>query len=109
MGHHFDSKFAQGRLDHDPAYRKVALSAMCSLACRGPEMSLAKAFGTGYSCKDLPLRSILQDILASCSISQSRVVSLASEIIALAKSHGMDTTQFGGRACASGKTGHVLQ
>jgi len=107
--HRFNSDFAESKRDHHAAFRKVALSTMCSFTAKGPEMCLAKVFTSGYSCKDVPFRGVLENLLQSCGIPSERVVSLADAVVALAERHGLDTSKFGGKACESGKPGHALQ
>mmetsp|Transcript_70747 Transcript_70747/g.183618 ORF Transcript_70747/g.183618 Transcript_70747/m.183618 type:complete len:511 (+) Transcript_70747:39-1571(+) len=103
----FDSEFAGSRRDHDANFRRVALSTMCSLSAKGPEVCLAKAFVSGYSCIDVPFRQILEHLLQSCCFSE--VAKLADGIVSCAERHGLDTSAFGGRACKGGRPGHALQ
>lgn len=105
----FKSEFAHDKRDHHPSFRKVALSVMCSLASTGPEACTAMVFIAGYSCKDLNFRSVLENLLESCYVPKPKVKKLADDIIALSEKHGLDVSQFGGKACKSGKAGHLLQ
>jgi len=105
----FHSEFAECSRDHSANFRKVALSCMCSLSAKGPELCLAKAFSAGYSCKDVRYRHILEHLLETCCFPEARVEELADDIIALAERHGLDASLFGGQACESGKAGHALQ
>lgn len=105
----FSKDFAQSMQDHHPNFRKVAISAMCSLASLGPEACVAMVFVAGYSCKDLSFRSVLENLLRSCYVPKLKVKALAERIIALAEKHGLDVSQFGGKACQSGRAGHLLQ
>jgi len=107
--HRFNSDFVENKRDHNAAFRKVALSTMCSLTAKGPEMCLAKVFTSGYSCKDVRFRSLLESLLEACCIPHDRAASLTDAIVALAEKHGLDTSQFGGKACESGKAGHAVQ
>lgn len=105
----FDSDFATNKRDHHPSYRKVGLSVMCSLIATGPEASPPAVFISGYSCRDLSFRGVLENILESCYVPRGKVKKLADEIIKLSEVHGLDVTQFGGKPCKSGRAGHILQ
>jgi len=105
----FDSEFVDQHRDHNPGFRKVGISAMCSLMSTGPEVCVAKVFNAGYSCKDMSFQDVLKNLLKSLYVPRYKVGRVASKIIKLAEQHGLDASQFGGRACASGKAGHLLQ
>lgn len=105
----FNQEFATNRRDHHPSFRKVAVSAMCSLASTGPEACVAMVFIAGYSCKDLSFKKVLENLLESCYVPKHKVRELAEKIIALSEAHGLDVSQFGGKPCESGKAGHLLQ
>lgn len=105
----FNEEFAHNKRDHHPSFRRVALSVMCSLASTGPEACVAMVFIAGYSCKDLSFRRMLENLLESCYVPRPKVKKLADDIIALSEKHGLDVSQFGGKACKSGKAGHLLQ
>jgi len=105
----YDTELANAKKDHDPRYRQVAVSVMCSLASTGPEACIPMVFVQGYSCKDLAFKSVLENLLASCYVPKAKVKSLASAIIELSEKHGLDVSQFGGKPCESGKAGHLLQ
>lgn len=105
----FKKDFAVNKRDHHPSFRRVAVSAMCSLASTGPEACTAMVFIAGYSCKDLSFRSVLENLLESCYVPKPKVKELADKIIALSEKHGLDVSQFGGKACQSGKAGHLMQ
>lgn len=105
----FESKFALDKRDHHPEYRKVAIAVMCSLVSLGPEVSTPLIFLKGYSEHDLSFRRVLENLLKSCYVPQSRIKKLADDVIALSEKHGLDVSQFGGRPCKSGKSGHLLQ
>jgi len=105
----FEKEFATNKRDHHPSFRRVAVSAMCSLSSTGPEACTAMVFIAGYSCKDLSFRSVLENLLESCYVPKAKVKELASKIVALSEKHGLDVSQFGGKACESGKAGHLLQ
>merc|ERR1712232_525965 len=53
--------------------------------------------------------SILEKLLESCYVPLDKVKSLADKIIALSEKHGLDVSKFGGKACHSGRPGHLLQ
>eukprot|EP00440_Ansanella_granifera_P023763 gb/GFBE01025808.1/.p1 GENE.gb/GFBE01025808.1/~~gb/GFBE01025808.1/.p1 ORF type:complete len:497 (+),score=116.03 gb/GFBE01025808.1/:1-1491(+) len=105
----FNSEFATNKRDHHPDFRRVGLSVMCSLASTGPEACVAMVFIAGYSCKDLSFRGVLENLLESCYVPKAKVKKLADEIIAMSEKHGLDVSQFGGKACQSGKAGHLMQ
>lgn len=104
----FDAE-APGKADHHPLFRKVAISAMCSLMSSGPEVCIAKTFGKGYSCKGLPYLNLLETVLQACGVNSSKVAGLASDIIKLSEGHGLDASMYGGKPVESGKSGHLLQ
>mmetsp|Transcript_80994 Transcript_80994/g.203868 ORF Transcript_80994/g.203868 Transcript_80994/m.203868 type:complete len:499 (-) Transcript_80994:76-1572(-) len=105
----FQKEFATNKRDHHPSFRRVAVSVMCSLSSTGPEACTAMVFIAGYSCKDLSFRSVLENLLESCYVPKPKVKELAENIIKLSEKHGLDVSQFGGKACQSGKAGHLLQ
>lgn len=105
----YNEDFAQNKRDHHPDFRRVGLSGMCSLASTGPEACVAMVFIAGYSCKDLAFRQVLENLLENCYVPKPKVTKLADEIIAMSEKHGLDVSQFGGKACKSGKPGHLLQ
>mmetsp|Transcript_69292 Transcript_69292/g.129406 ORF Transcript_69292/g.129406 Transcript_69292/m.129406 type:complete len:575 (-) Transcript_69292:52-1776(-) len=105
----FNDKWASNNRDHDPGYRTVAVSVMCSLYAKGPEASPPVVFTEGYSCKDLSFRKVLDKLLESCYVPKGKIKSVGDSVIRLAETHGLDVSQFGGKACKSGKPGHLLQ
>lgn len=107
--HRFQTKFAESKRDHHPDFRRVGLSVMCSLASTGPEACTAMVFVSGYSCKDLSFKGVLENLLESCYVPKKKVKQLANEIIAMSEKHGLDVSQFGGKPCQSGKAGHLMQ
>ena len=65
----------------------------------------------GYSCKDLSFRSVSgplkgsetatqvrENLRESCYVPRAKVRKLADEIIAMSEKHGLDVSQFGGKA-----------
>lgn len=105
----FNEEFAENKRDHHPDFRRVGLSVMCSLASTGPEACVAMVFIAGYSCKDLSFRGVLENLLENCYVPRAKVRNLANEIITMSEKHGLDVSQFGGKACQSGKAGHLMQ
>eukprot|EP00929_Paragymnodinium_shiwhaense_P109021 TRINITY_DN75387_c0_g1_i1.p1 TRINITY_DN75387_c0_g1~~TRINITY_DN75387_c0_g1_i1.p1 ORF type:complete len:530 (-),score=103.09 TRINITY_DN75387_c0_g1_i1:237-1826(-) len=105
----FNKDMALAKKDHDPRYRAVGLSAMLSMVATGPECCIPMVFVGGYSCKDVTFRGVLENVLESCYVPKAKVKALADQIIALSEKHGLDVSQFGGKACKSGKPGHLLQ
>jgi len=109
LAERFAAEFAGAGRDHHPTYRKVCLSAMCSLMAIGPETCPTTAFTSGYSEKDVHFRGVLEGVLEACYVPRAEVRSLADSVILTCETHGLDVTQFGGRPCESGRTGHLLQ
>ncbi|CAK0828952.1 unnamed protein product [Prorocentrum cordatum] len=105
----FREKFSKDRMDHHPEYRAVAISTMCSLVALGPEVSTPTAFLAGFSQEDLSFTDALMKSLASCYIPQAKIKRLAVDIVRLSEEYGLDVSKYGGKACASGKAGHLLQ
>lgn len=106
--HHFNTRFKEGPLkDHEPEFRKVALSVMCSLVCTGPELAVVKGFKAGYSCRDVPFRTVLRKLLTCCYIPDEQVDALTDNIIEVAAKHGLSVSRFGGQTCHT--SGHLLQ
>mmetsp|Transcript_45036 Transcript_45036/g.104320 ORF Transcript_45036/g.104320 Transcript_45036/m.104320 type:complete len:558 (+) Transcript_45036:167-1840(+) len=105
----FNSKWISNNRDHDPGYRTVAVSVMCSLVAKGPEASPPVVFTEGYSCKDLSFRKVLDKLLESCYVPKGKIKAVGDSVVKLAETHGLDVSQFGGKACKSGKPGHLLQ
>ena len=53
--------------DHNEDFRRIGISAMCSLLARGPECCMQKAFYCGYSCKGVAFRQVIEhEIEESC-------------------------------------------
>jgi len=105
----FHREYAHGKKDHDREYRRVAISAMCSLVALGPEASTPVVFLAGYSERDVSFKGVLENLLESCYVPRRKIGKLAADVIALSEKHGLDVSQFGGRPCESGKAGHLLQ
>jgi len=105
----FKNHFASHKRDHNPGFRKVGISAMCSLACTGPEACVARVFISGYSCKDISWRNVLENVLRSCHVPAEKVQRLADKIVLLAEKHGLDVSSFGGKPCQSQQAGHLMQ
>eukprot|EP00928_Gymnodinium_smaydae_P004328 TRINITY_DN11484_c0_g6_i1.p1 TRINITY_DN11484_c0_g6~~TRINITY_DN11484_c0_g6_i1.p1 ORF type:complete len:476 (+),score=75.33 TRINITY_DN11484_c0_g6_i1:84-1511(+) len=105
----FNKELAGGKRDHDPRYRAVGLSVMCSLVSTGPEACIPMVFVAGYSCKDLSFINVLENLLVSCYVPKKKARALADRIVDLSEEHGLDVTQFGGKPCKSGQAGHLLQ
>uniref|UniRef100_A0A7S2L2E3 Uncharacterized protein n=1 Tax=Zooxanthella nutricula TaxID=1333877 RepID=A0A7S2L2E3_9DINO len=105
----FSADFAGHKRDHDEGFRKVALSAVCSCAARGPELSVAKVWHRGYTCKDVKFSGILRDVLVRSGFPEAVASALLPAIVALAGETGLDAAPFGGQPCLSGNAGHLLQ
>lgn len=121
----FHSKLTSETGDHDPGYRAVAISAMCSLVAVGPEASTPVVFIGGYSHPDDPVdyKNILSALLtrlvaahlcpgkkkAAMKKLATRVGQLVDKIIKLSEDQCLDVSAFGGKPCPSNKSGHLLQ
>eukprot|EP00929_Paragymnodinium_shiwhaense_P086839 TRINITY_DN47248_c0_g1_i1.p1 TRINITY_DN47248_c0_g1~~TRINITY_DN47248_c0_g1_i1.p1 ORF type:complete len:605 (-),score=76.40 TRINITY_DN47248_c0_g1_i1:267-2081(-) len=105
----FTTQLATGKRDHDPRYRAVAISGMCSLLALGPECCITQAFVDGYSCEDVDLRGCLEKLLESFYIPEGKLKPLMGQIVALAERYSLDVSPYGGAACYSGRPGHLLQ
>lgn len=105
----FEVEFEGKNQDHDPAYRRVAISAMCSLVALGPEASTPVIFMHGYSEKDVPFREVLDILLESWQVPKNKSKQFKAEILEVCSRHGLDASPFGGSPCASGRAGHLLQ
>jgi len=105
----FETKFEVDRKDHNPAYRGVAISAMCSLVALGPEVSTPTMFLAGFSQEDLDFNAAFEKALAECHIPRSNIRKLASDIISLAETYGLDVSRYGGKPREGTKSGHLLQ
>lgn len=97
--------------DHNPAFRSVGISGMCSLLATGPECCMQVAFFIGYSCKKVAFRDILQqEVTAAMGISSYEEASiLVEQLLELASRHGLDTSIINERSSPSGHAGHILQ
>jgi len=125
LKHKFKTQLAAAKHDHEPEFRAVAISAMCSLVALGPEASTPVVFVGGYSHADNPVnfRKTLSDLLYDLVVSHhcpnkkkasiKKLVAntniLVDKIIKIAEKHGLDVSGFGGKPCPSGKAGHLLQ
>jgi len=105
----YKHEYAHTTRDHHPDYRKVCISAMCSLVALGPEVSPPVFFVAGYSCDDLSFRKVLEHLLVSCYVPLDKIQHLANEIILLSERYSLDVSQYGGAKCKSEKPGHMLQ
>lgn len=100
------------RKDHITDFRRLAISAMCSLVATGPECCLQVCFRCGYSCKRVDFGGALELTLAACGVPADSITTLATEIVELSHRFSLDTSQFlshGGQSCASESPGHILQ
>merc|ERR1711879_1063757 len=102
------------KIDHKEEFRKVAISAMCSLLATGPECCMQVAFKEGYSCKQVEFTKILLRELGESFPRTKRPASdnedsldncLSDAILTLAEDNGLDVTMFGREACPSGNAG----
>lgn len=96
--------------DHNPEFRRVGISVMCSLLATGPECCMQVAFFEGYSCKQIAFRAVLEDELtrAGCAV-PTEASSMVDRLLELAGEAGLDCSILGGRPSPSGHAGHLLQ
>eukprot|EP00759_Apiculatamorpha_spiralis_P015418 PhF_6_TR2208/c0_g1_i1/m.3679 len=95
--------------DHDPRYRAVAISGTSSIIAEDSEAPPKRIFLQGYSCTDLSFMGVLESLLGSCGVPKAKITPLAKEIVEVSNKYGLDVRQFGGKGCASGRAGHMLQ
>lgn len=96
--------------DHNPDFRKVCISTMCSLLATGPECCMQVAFFEGYSCKKIAFRAVLEEELRSVLlVPEGEATALVDELMELAAQHGLDASILGGKPSPSGHAGHILQ
>jgi len=103
----FVADFSDHHRDHNVDFRKVALSAMCSFAARGPELCVPLAWRAGYSCRDIHFAALLRGVFEACGFDADASSHLFDAAVALAEKHDLDTTAFGGNP--GGDSGHILQ
>ena len=107
---HLKGLFKQCPLkDHDPRYRAVAISGTMSLLAPDKEAPPTHWFLSGYSCMDVSFTAVLQTLLVSCGVPAEQKKEMADKIVTLSGRHGLDVKQFGGKAAASDRAGHLLQ
>lgn len=104
-------KFANtsARRDHHPEFRAVAIPAVCSLVSTGPGVSTPVMFLTGLSQDDMSYINPIEEVLEALHLPKRRIGELAENMLALAELYNLDASQYGGQACQSGKSGHLLQ
>lgn len=95
--------------DHDPRFRAVAISVTTSLLAIDMEAPPKSCWFAGYSCADVSFFGVLENLLVSCGVPDSKKTALAKAIVALSEKHSLDVSQFKGKPNKSGKTGHLLQ
>lgn len=95
--------------DHDARFRAVAISATSSLLAPDSEAPPKSVFLSGYSCSDLSFVGVLESLLVSCGVPDAMKKTLGEKIVNLCSVHGLDASQFKGKACKSGRAGHMLQ
>eukprot|EP01079_Euglenida_sp_SAG-EU17-18_P002719 gene2719-3366_t len=94
--------------DHAAGYRAVGLSCTTSLVSTDKEATPTDHFLQGYSCSDMSFMDVLKKLLAACGVPAERTYWLAKRVIELSEEHGLDVSQFGGKA-AKERQGHLLQ
>lgn len=101
---------AKGISDHDPRFRAVGISAVTSLLAADSEATMSECFMQGYSCTDLSFRNLVVDLLRRCGVPNAATANhLTDEIVKLASDAGLDTSQYGGGGCRSGRAGCIMQ
>jgi len=94
--------------DHNPAFKAVGLCATSALLAPDSEAPAKSVFLMGYSVGSLG--GVLEKLLQSCGVPKKAVAKTASDILALAAKHGLDTSGIPhGKSCKSGRSGHMLQ
>merc|ERR1740117_408858 len=87
--------------DHNPQYRKLAISATPTLFCFGSEAPPLHCFRGGYGCGDLSFRGLLVKLLQdACGCGDVEAGRMASKLAHLATKFGLQ----GG--CYDDSTGH---
>eukprot|EP00927_Polykrikos_kofoidii_P002394 TRINITY_DN10948_c0_g1_i1.p1 TRINITY_DN10948_c0_g1~~TRINITY_DN10948_c0_g1_i1.p1 ORF type:complete len:1123 (-),score=206.26 TRINITY_DN10948_c0_g1_i1:258-3227(-) len=112
----FESTYCRDMKDHHPDYRAVALSAMCSLVSKGPEVSTPVIFVGGYShtddrpAYDSVLEGLLSQLVPRKWITANRdVKKLMGKIYALAIEYNLEISQVLGKDHDQKRSGHLLQ
>lgn len=105
----FRTEFVKKNMDHSLEYRKVAISAMCSLVSLGPECSIPVCFLHGYSEQDVPYAELFSRVLELCEIPKKKIKKTARQIVTLCQKHGLDMLLYGGAKTDREKRGHLLQ
>jgi hypothetical protein len=95
--------------DHDPRFRGVAISGTSALLAPDSEAPPTSVFLHGYSCADLSFFGVLESLLESCGVPTKMKTEMAKKIVELSGTHGLDVSQFKGKPCKSGRSGHMLQ
>ena len=96
-------------MDHHPRFCKEAISAMCLLASTGPEATPAAEVLEGYSGKNLAFDNFLVALVITCYVPKSTAFKLATDIIRLLETHGLNVSQFGGKPCKTDAPCPLLQ
>eukprot|EP01008_Symbiontida_sp_HLA12_P001845 NODE_304_length_1001_cov_329.391800_g301_i0.p1 GENE.NODE_304_length_1001_cov_329.391800_g301_i0~~NODE_304_length_1001_cov_329.391800_g301_i0.p1 ORF type:complete len:223 (-),score=33.56 NODE_304_length_1001_cov_329.391800_g301_i0:108-776(-) len=93
--------------DHHARFRAVGICGTTGLLAAESEAPATSVFLMGYSVG--PLTGVLENLLTACGIPKPMVPGLSKKIVSLAGKHGLDASGFGGAACKSGRSGHMLQ
>jgi len=94
--------------DHNIKFKAVGVCATSSLLAPDSEAPAKSVFLSGYSVGSLA--GVLEKLLRAVGVPPHLVVALAKDIVALACTYGLDTRGcIGGKACKSGRSGHMLQ
>lgn len=108
--HRVRTMWGPAKSDHNPEFRRVGISTMCSLLAAGPECCMQVAFFEGYSCKKIAFKAVLEEELCKAlMVPEDEAATLVDELIALAAQHGLDASILGGQPSPSGHAGHILQ
>eukprot|EP00928_Gymnodinium_smaydae_P097207 TRINITY_DN8746_c0_g6_i1.p1 TRINITY_DN8746_c0_g6~~TRINITY_DN8746_c0_g6_i1.p1 ORF type:complete len:522 (+),score=73.61 TRINITY_DN8746_c0_g6_i1:72-1637(+) len=104
----------QGKKDHDPEFRKLALSVSPTLFAFGSEAPPLQCFRNGYGCTDLSFRNLLVETLRVACGSHVDVDTLADELSELAEEYGLFADAYYKKKAASQKNrlpmgGQMLQ
>lgn len=95
-------------LDENKAFRECGICVTTNLLAHDSEATPWEVFASGYSIGTLS-SAALEHLLRSCGVPKGQVRDVAAKVISAAAHSGLETRQFGGQRCASGRPGHLLQ
>ena len=103
--------------DHNPTYRALVICGSMSLFGGQTEAPPLTCFNAGYSCGDTPpFRGLMKNLLMKLGGDSQHVEHVMDTIIAIADSHGIPVSAYGGSrvgpqlpGAGARLTGHMLQ